>query len=75
MADFKDENGVCLVCHPKRSVWGGWRSTDLDDSAQYTSLLVQLWGDELMIVACGDDEACYCPKFCPECGRRLTEKD
>ena len=73
MAEFKGENGVCLVCHPKRCVWIGniWYSTDLDDDAQYTSLCAELLGDELTIVAHGDDDACYCPKFCPECGRRL----
>lgn len=75
MADFRDENGVCLVCHPKRFIWGSnWYYTELDDSDNYTSLRVELLGDELEIVACGDDEAHYYPKFCPECGRRLKEE-
>ena len=82
MADFIDENGVCLVCHPKRLSWKSnidateyiWYSTELDDYPDYTSLRTEIWKDKLRIVAEGDDEACYLPKFCPECGRRLNEE-
>lgn len=30
---------------------------------------------KIQIMACGDDEVCYVPKFCPECGRCLIDEE
>lgn len=35
--------------------------------------LDNIFGD-LRIVAHGEYDCCYYPKFCPECGRKLREK-
>ena len=63
------ENKYCTICGNK---------TELLDNviagAEYTELCAK-WrkGKDLYLVACGDDEAYYLAKYCPECGRKVIK--
>lgn len=43
-------------------------------SAPWTRLKLYNWGGDVAIVAHGDNDCSYEPKFCPECGRRLFKE-
>lgn len=49
-----------------------WDETTLAKDS-YTSLTIGVdKSDDIVMVAYGDDEAVYHPKFCPECGADLA---
>lgn len=39
--------------------------------APYVYLKLENWSGDVRMIAHGDNDCMYEPKFCPECGRRL----
>lgn len=63
---------MCKYCQPRKEItpWDNIRLAFGD----YTSLYLRpTLNGRLVLVAYGEGEAKYYPKYCPECGRKLDD--
>lgn len=50
-------------------------SSYIMSEAPYVHLSLNNWGGDVFILAHGDNDCAYSPKFCPECGRKLKGEE
>ena len=67
---------MCEYCSRKPEFCGNefyqWHNEEMIDGDNYTLIAIGVdRNGRLIIRACGEGEAYYYPKFCPECGREL----
>ena len=58
----------CLVCNPEEVTY-----TMVAEGPYISVIIDNIFGD-LRIMARGEYNCWYYPRFCPECGRKLREK-
>lgn len=58
---------VCLVCNPEEV-----KDTLVAEDRYIRINIDNIFGN-IRIIAHGENDCCYYPKFCPECGRKLPE--